>query len=519
MDRWRFLAVAGLLLVQSASAPATAQESNRANSVPLPANARVTVDGSISFAKKPAAPKPVTAGPRITSDSFIVPEIRQVKKTNLDHQGIEKLLNVLFDNWPAAGSTYAPYFLMLPGTLDLKGQGVTANLTNEAPNTLYLYKPYQLDQASVGITLMIPQQITTAQIFKPANSGAPYPSDAIFVRLDPFGSQVPTNMAAIFEADFIHGLVTRLVLDQYVAFWKQLPGSTINVSLGIGLGQSPSGVAFAPFSDPASYPDNSTLAADLKTLMQTGSLNPVGIVLGWQAASDLIAADTDSRKPLTHAIWQLINSRYSMLDIGRITAFTLQYFSGYTLNERILAIASGNGTVPNKITDAGGIAGELAANGQYNTSKHFLTDLSRILLAEYYAAGQNRYIQTSQKRILLTQYYYFIKGFQSGLISGADAIISEIGNVDYDAGYDQGFKDGYSAGYAAGWAAGYATGYQTAWAQANTTISQLQSTISSLQGELSSAEQGSTDNGGFWGTVGSVASTVGTVIGAIGSFF
>jgi hypothetical protein len=257
---------------------------------------------------------------------------------------------------------------------------------------------------------------------------------------------------------------------------------------------------------------------DLITIVQQNPITPVGMTWGWQVADELLKADKENEaRPLTHAAWKLINSRFGFERIGSVTSYTLQYMSGFIFCDRIVSIASGQPPAP--ITRAASDwIGSISKSSYFVGSKNFLMGFADIISAEYYAVSQNVGIKSAADKInLLTQYYYFNRGFASGIILASDYMFGQIAQTSYNSGYDQGFRDGYSAGFVAGWVAGYASGYQTAWTQANATIQQLQSTINTLQTQLSTAE--SNGGGGFWDTVGNIASTAGTVIGAIASFF
>ena len=514
--------------------PVTRSPAQTPSSIPLPRNAFVQTDGSVTFLAQPPAsdtarPAAVPpAGPIAAGQTFYLPEIPLTKRTNLSKTDIETRLNVLFDGWVAAKATYAPYLLMLPGLLPLADAG-SSLLVLPADRPLN-FQPYNLHQTNVGITLKVPSQIATQDPFKPSGgaAGAPFQPAAVFVEMDPFGAFVPVTAAHIFETAFINGLVTRLVLEQYVAFWKGLPGSTININLNGGLGGAAGSGPLAAFSLAASYPAGKGLNDDLTTLMQQNPIPPFGMIFGWQAATELLNADKANgpTKPFTHAIWQLVNSRHSLEEIGRMTAYTLQYMSGFALNERLMAIGNGT-TVPPQVTIPGAqavssspgappsLAQFLASSPTFHSSKVFLVNFTKVLLGEYYAVSQNTTLNAADKLNLLTQYYYFIRGFQSGIIKASDRMFIEIGGTAYLIGYEQGYRDGFSAGYVAGWTAGYATGYQVAWAQAEVTITQLQQTIGNLESQLAAAQS----NDSFWGQLGNIASVAGSVLGFIGSLF
>lgn len=307
-------------------------------------------------------------------------------------------------------------------------------------------------------------------------------------------------------------------------FWQSLPNPpNVNLNGGFGGVYGPT-TPLSPYILPATYTGiqpGQDLGPAIAKVFPANPIAPFSMILGWQAGNDLLKADKayDDQR-LTKAAWRLINSRYGFERIGRITGFTLQYMSGFAINERFIQIANNPGTAPPSITDQTKLANQLAQTPTFVQSKNFLMSFSKILTGEYYAVASNTGIRDPKvKQILLTEYYYFILGFNSGVIRASDDLFAEIGSSAYLAGWEQGFRDGFSAGYTAGWAAGYAVGYQTAWAQAQVTITQLQNTISSLQSQLSQAQQSGGGGCDFWCVIGQDGSGIASVIGGIASLF
>jgi hypothetical protein len=168
------LALVGLPLLGCLTAHAASGDN--LEQAPLPPNAFMLLDGSIILQHGP----PLVAGAHAlavaTTSPYLLPEIPQVKATNLTKSAIEDQLNVLFDNWPAASATYGQYFLMLPSLLNLKDAGVHGGLQTQAANTIYAYKPYDVHINATGdqafIPLTVPQALVANDPFKPI--GASY---------------------------------------------------------------------------------------------------------------------------------------------------------------------------------------------------------------------------------------------------------------------------------------------------------------------------------------------------------
>jgi hypothetical protein len=432
--------------------------------------------------------------------------------------------------WDDAKLKYRSYLLMLPQQLDLQAAAVSeGDLLHQGAGTTFVYRPYNLHDKTVGITTVIPAEVAALPLFKPDTTGGLPPTRAIFAQVDGFSARVPIAAANIFESAWVSGLVSRLVLEQYAKFWAKQQGQT-PIPLTTRMDANPTNSPLSVFLGAVSWPvaanqsNDTTFTQELKGLIATQPLTSYGMLYGWKAADSLVKHD-NSTQMLSHAIWGLIHSRYSLCDIGRMTAYTLDYLAGATLNERIAQLVQSN-TDPGRQTDLKIILDTISKDPNYHNSKRFLTGFQDILYAEQYAVSQ---IQThsitcwncmdsKNKHTLLTRYFYFTSGFSEGIAKGADATLLDMASVAYDGGYTQGFRDGYSAGYAIGFQDGYALGYANAWADATITINALNSQIASLQQQLQQAQSGG-GGGGFWNTIGTIASDAGTVIGIIGSLF
>jgi hypothetical protein len=242
---------------------------------------------------------------------------------------------------------------------------------------------------------------------------------------------------------------------------------------------------------------------------------------GWSAAERLEGADSGNPDhPLVQEAFKLLRYRFSLKQIGEMTAFTLNYLNGAAQNASILSIAQGQAPInPPNLDDLLQIVGQ---NQSIDAAKKFLVDFENILTAEFYALSQNGDDDfQNEKASLLTKYFNFIEGFHEGIAEAADVHYQETLNLAFGIGYTWGFRDGYALGYTSGYYDGFAAGNAAAWAAANKIIVSLQDQISNLQaqlGQAQSAQGGGGSGSGFWDALGNIDSAVDTAIGVIGLF-
>jgi hypothetical protein len=436
-----------------------------------------------------------------------------------DQGSIEKILNDLFE-WTPAANRYQSFFLMLPAYFDVL-RDVKAPVFGQNPpgSSAYLYRPYNLAKADVGLKVQYqPQIVTTANAFKGTSPDFD-PVNAIFVRVDGFANQVPIYVAQVLESNFISGLVTRLVLGQYVRAW-QGTGSKITAK-DIHLSIPPSQpIAGDIFVKKETWPDNKdNYRNTLNTILDQNPITPAGLLWGWAAGQELDEL-TDGDVRFRNDVWKLIGTRFTSQDIGAMTSFTLNYMVGYALNERIKSIASavGGAPIPAPVVDPKTIFLGLAndtindliardASGQDQPNMRFLTKyLFHRVLGEFYALSKNQNLPANEKTSVFAQYSAFLEGFNNGSMLSADVIYHDVFNLAYGLGYSDGYRDGYARGYTNGYKDGYAAGYKQAWAEANVIISRLSSELNDAQ-----------NNNSFWDNAGRIASGVATVVGFVAS--
>jgi hypothetical protein len=122
---------------------------------------------------------------------------------NRSTQEITDILNDLFQ-WPPASLRYTGNLLLLPAPQKIK-EDMAAVVLGSAADTIFSYKPYELDNFNVGMHVVRPSSIVDLPIF--ANHPPHDPADAIFVALDGFGSKVPIPVANLMEANSLMGLL------------------------------------------------------------------------------------------------------------------------------------------------------------------------------------------------------------------------------------------------------------------------------------------------------------------------
>jgi hypothetical protein len=355
--------------------------------------------------------------------------------------------------------------------------------------------------------------------------------DRISLAAGPAKILFPYQVAKLLAASYLHGLITRLVLDKYKQAWSN---ATPPVPLWTDLplvpkppsGPNPHPVATA--MDASSWANKyllnltSTLVSPAKWMALStahkglnytqclndftdSSLQAAGIISGWLAGDTI----TDPTVPLATrtacqtAIWKLVGDQYNFNEIGLMVGYTFTYLNGFIANERTRAAITANPvspatTDPNSgpTTIYGNFCNNVAANNQGNVTP-LATVFFNFVVGEFYAIA-------SVDATRAAKYQQFIEGYSLGLTIGADVLYSQLFEEGFQLGYTIGFRDGYAQGYSAGWTEGYAVGYQAGQA---TWMSGLQQIVSGASGLL-----------GDVGTVNTLlndAITVGTAIASL----
>lgn len=501
-DRHSTIALGFVLLTALLFCPRVSNAQPQATSAqnPLPRGAKFSITGEVQTTNLMTAEVLATNSTTAQqgTDKFSLPVI---KPKEYNEQTIEASLNTMFD-WAPARTKYSLYFQLMPWAIDIRSE--SSALLTMPHDTEYVLKHWTLVRSDVGIKTVIPSSVSNLPPFQQS------PGDAIFVKLDGFGYAVPISVAHLVEANFLDGFVTRLVLNAYQTVYAQQGYGSVNLNLSIGAVDPTKGYSNA-FATASTYttPPNQLLKDYIASQLETQPINSIAILYGWKAADELLKED-DQNHTLQRAAWSLLNYRHSFKNIGKITGYTLNYLNGFALNGNIAAGGS-IGTV--KQLDA--LIAKVKTDQKIIQAKQFLSSFQNVMVAEFYAVSQNKKLKTDQRTQLLAQYSNFVDGFIQGTQKAADVVYGEVADLAFGLGYAEGFKDGYALGYTTGWADGYAAGNAAAWVAANQIIQNLQQQVNNLQSQLNNSSSG----GGFWDTVGNIASGLGTAIGIIGSLF
>jgi hypothetical protein len=400
----------------------------------------------------------------------------------------------------------------------------------------YQYVPDQAVQLYVhSISAM---ETGAASIF--SGNSQPY---QVFISLDKIAlasgaakQLVPYQTAKLLSAAFIHGLVTRLLLDRYKQVWSNAKPNPVPLWTDLPLVAAP---PIGPNPHPVSTPMNAAawaasyinaLTSNLTkpltwttTSSQHGNLNylgclniltdsslqAAGMITGWLAGDAITdpafgAANTTACQK---AIWSLLGNAYTYVDIGTLVGYTFTYLNGFILSERTKAAISANPlptAANNPTTGPAAIYTYLSTNtvNQVNFTP-LATAFFNFIVAEFYAIAGTNLVNAAK-------YEAFIEGFAKGLLIGANSLFGELFEEGFQLGYTTGFNVGYEQGYSAGWTEGYAVGYQQGQ---NTWMSGLQSIISGASG--TSGLSGLLSDAGTLSTLLNDATTVGTAIASL----
>jgi hypothetical protein len=334
----------------------------------------------------------------------------------------------------------------------------------------------------------------------------------ICVVLDGLGTNVPIPAAEIFASYFAHGLVTRLVLGEYVKAWKNQGANLSLARLDFAKGTRPTrdiDVSSA-YEEWSNYVDREKDVFDvdkgLSRLLIEENLQAAGILWGWKAAGELDELKGNDRKAWK-AAWRLVKSRFSAEQMGELTAYTLNYLIGYvkvaTLRAKLASAANAEPINKNFVRDLPTILTNLSQEANVKEAKDLLTLMHDAFLLEFHALTIDNRLSDDRKKKLLGWSFAFIRGFQAGSVKAFDDVFNDVFHEGYRVGYQDGFRDGYAKGYADGYRDGYAVGYKDAWAEANVIINQLKAELEQEQ------------SGGLLGFLGKALGVAGSVVGII----
>jgi hypothetical protein len=361
-------------------------------------------------------------------------------------------------------------------------------------------------------------------------------------------------MAELISACFIDGLVSRLILGQYVPIWKNyapnktLPIAFEDLSPVPGPGPAPTGptpatnmdkwyaAVFTALASKCSLSTtwngsatDPTLYGECVTNQIDPGLQLAGIMMGWRAGDALAAAiGTPDGTAAWNAIWQFLGYRYTTELLSRMMGYTFMVLAGFLDNDRTGNVINYKGTAPFPAPPQASQGNLVPLFNQF-TNQMLLTRNSnkisllrelidrfyRLIEGELYGITQNSSYPGNAGQTLI-QYNAFIGGVVHEMTAAADQLFDEIYNAGYQAGYESGlqigytngFRDGYSQGFTGGYTVGYQNGDAAGYAAGASSVGGLGSIVSGIRNVLGSAS-----------SILSDAGTVGTVISTVASLF
>lgn len=403
--------------------------------------------------------------------------IEQASKANsLSDDEIRTHLGTLLA-WSGAAPFYS-YFHRIPRRFALKLAVASDYADARKGDTLYV-DPYGVGKEKVrGIKVVLPVALKDRAT-----------TDGLSVIPSGFTNPLPILAEDLLVANFLSGLLTRLMVGRYFRAWNMKDVSKV-------LNFVPSSPPELPidFSTAANYPDvEGGVAKGLEELLKRFSLQAMGIAYGWSCAQQLEGSESTDPAYLA-AMWKLLRNRFSPELCGRTVGYTLNFLQAYV---KAAAIRSGG----EPITDPALLLDQVKLDEGVRSAKKMLVQFQAGLFTEGYYLQQN---STASASVRSAQ-FYFTRGFSEGVIAASDDFFDLAFGLGFELGYQTGFRDGYSHGYTVGFQDGYQKGWAAAWREANVTIANLQARIKDLE-----------DDG--WGplkalkTVADVTSAVATVI-------
>jgi hypothetical protein len=296
---------------------------------------------------------------------------------------ISSLLNTLY--MAAPFSKYAPYCHLHFFSSDDFLQSV--GYAMRYPDSDVLFQRYYQYNTAVQLYIHSISAMETQAIGIFSGANQIY---EVFVALDkitiagPAQLLVPYQTAKLLSAAFIHGLVTRLVLDRFKAAWSHAKPSPIPLLYDLpivpalpkgpnphpvgtamdaggwadkyllalaGTSQtvSPNSVVFPKTWTSLSAAHGNAKYFDCLNLMTDSSLQTAGMVMGWLAGDAITDAGFAGGPACQNAIFTLLHGAadgYNFDDIGTMVGYTLTYLNGFVANERTRATISANGITP-----------------------------------------------------------------------------------------------------------------------------------------------------------------------------
>jgi len=267
-----------------------------------------------------------------------------------------------------------------------------------------------------------------------------------------FGQPLPVRAAAVMTSHWRQGFTTRLLLGRFLA---TLPAA--QESFDATRAQAWDLRLPEAYIDPQSYVTTSRWTGKvtmkdelpfdqlLDDLMDRESLAPVGIAYGWRAADELErwAMSDPAGRPAYDAAWQLIRARHDAKDLGRVSAYTLQYLAGFT---QVAAVreAAHRHNVPLQSEDAlARLLADLNLTADRPEGRSLVARFHAWWVEALYQAAVSPRENTDESRRELAELAAFLQGWQEGGTLATDRVLRDF----YRQGYRDGLRDGYARGY------------------------------------------------------------------------
>jgi hypothetical protein len=415
-------------------------------------------------------------------------------------------LDALFAAWGSGQDAYKVFIALACLAADSDPISDIAGDAEANQGTPVTYYPYP--GSSVGIRF---QYLRTLVETSPPNFFSADASRAVYVLSEGFTAPLNYNAAKLISDSVMAGLITRLVLQAYADRWSSL-GTTINLSLG--LSDYPLVQSIQNLSNRQVNPDawkynsamwtgwfpkptqNTDYDSYLALMTDACSCRATGMLMGWAAGDSIMALKEPA--PCIALLWRLIGAEFTMLDIGVIVSYTLNFLIGFVRNERTVDIITGTIKPRDPLNSTSDVLAQLTNHIKLADSTDPLVQLTsrfgQLVVAELYGIVEKGWPgdigPATDTGNALTQYTAFLDGFLRGSLIAAESVFSATFSCAYSIGYTQGFHDGYSQGYMAGYQAGYAAGYadgKSAWGGLTTVLQNLATTLTDTTAFLKEA--------------------------------
>jgi len=162
----------------------------------------------------------------------------------------------------------------------------------------------------------------------------------------------------------------------------------------------------------------------LSGLLRDQNLQAAGLLWGWKAAGELDELKGNDAVVL-NAVWKLIKARFSAEQMGKMTAYTLNYLVGYVKVATLRAAKAAQANQPvrgNFTRDDDTILAALSSDKNVKEAKYLLALLHDVFLAEFHCVAVDNNMNVAKKKKVLAFSFAFLRGFQAGSVKASDDI-------------------------------------------------------------------------------------------------